>query len=75
MLFGGCRISYISSNDHQALSVLFDVAVIVRVVFEYDAYYKESLSALSYKLLIDRHYCPLWLSLSASDQVPHVKVT
>ena len=47
----------------------------VRVVFEYGAYYKESLSALSYKLPIDRHYCPLWLSWSASAQVPHVKDT
>ena len=36
---------------------------------------QKSLSALSYKLLIDRHYCPLWLSWSASAQVPHVKVT
>ena len=64
-----------SSNDHQATSVLFDVAVIVRVIFEYDAYYKESLSALSYKILIDRHYFPLWLSWEASAQVPHVKDT
>ena len=65
----------LASNEHKALSVLLDVAVTVRVVFEYGAYYKESLSALSYKILIDRHCFPLWLSWSASAQVPHVKDT
>ena len=36
---------------------------------------QKSLSALSYKILIDRHCFPLWLSWSASAQVPHVKDT
>ena len=55
-------IIYQLSNEHQALSVLLDVAchctgrICIRVVLQ------ESLSALSYKLLIDRHYFPLWLS-------------
>ncbi len=59
VLDGGCRITYISLDDHQALSVLLDVAVAVRVVLGYDAYYRSQSFTLSYKLLIDRNCVPL----------------